>query len=144
MIVDSGAVDENAGDSTNYGKMAVAIASVQKENVKVELPLINTAEFGFKPDVDHNRIIFGLKGINGIGDEIVQNIVQNRAFDSIENFAEKMLDTKLITTSKMVQLIKAGCFTDLHSQDRRDTMHWFLKNMFLHLAKRLQCNSLIN
>lgn len=32
LIVDSGAVDENAGDSTNYGKMAIAIAAVQKEN----------------------------------------------------------------------------------------------------------------
>ena len=127
LIVDSGAIDENAGDSTNYGKMATAIASVQKENVKVELPLINSAEFGFKADVENNRIIFGFKGINGIGDDIVQAIIQNRPFDSIEDFATKMLDTKLITNSKMVQLIKAGCFTDLHSQDREETMDWFLK-----------------
>lgn len=127
LIVDSGAIDENAGDSTDYGKMATAIASVQKENVKVELPLINTAEFGFKADVENNRIIFGFKGINGIGDDIVQAIIQNRPFDSIEDFATRMLDTKLITNSKMVQLIKAGCFTDLHSQDREETMDWFLK-----------------
>ena len=127
LIVDSGAIDENAGDSTNYGKMAIAIASVQKENVKVELPLINSAEFGFKADVENNRIIFGFKGINGIGDDIVQAIIQNRPFNSIEDFATRMLDTKLITNSKMVQLIKAGCFTDLHSQDRAKTMDWFLK-----------------
>lgn len=126
LIVDSGAIDENAGESTNYGKMAVAIATIQKEKVKVELPLINTAEFGFKPDTENNRIIFGLKGINGIGDDIVQAIVQNRPFTSIEDFAEKMLDTGLIKTSKMVQLIKAGCFTELHSEDRTDTMRWFL------------------
>ncbi len=36
LIVDSGAIDENAGDSYQYGKMAIAIASVKKENVKVE------------------------------------------------------------------------------------------------------------
>lgn len=107
--------------------MAVAIASVQKEEVKVELPLINSAEFGFKPDVQNNRIIFGLKGINGIGDDIVHAIVQNRIFLSIEDFAHKMLDTKLITKSKMIQLIKAGCFTELHSSDRNETMEWFLR-----------------
>ena len=128
LIVDSGAVDENAGDSTNYGKMAIAIAAVQKENVKVELPLINSADFGFKADVENNRIIFGLKGINGIGDDIVQAIIQNRPFNSMEDFARKMLDTKLITKSKMVQLIKAGCFTELHSSDRKETMRWYLKN----------------
>ena len=128
LIVDSGAVDENAGDSTNYGKMAIAIAAVQKENVKVELPLINSADFGFKADVENNRIIFGLKGINGIGDDIVQAIIQNRPFNSMEDFAHKMLDTKLITKSKMVQLIKAGCFTELHSSDRKETMRWYLKN----------------
>lgn len=128
LIVDSGAVDENAGDSTNYGKMAIAIAAVQKENVKVELPLINSADFGFKADVENTRIIFGLKGINGIGDDIVQAIIQNRPFNSMEDFARKMLDTKLITKSKMVQLIKAGCFTELHSSDRKETMRWYLKN----------------
>ena len=125
LIVDSGAVDENAGDSTNYGKMAIAIAAVQKENVKVELPLINSADFGFKADVKNNRIIFGLKGINGIGDDIVQAIIQNRPFNSMEDFARKMLDTKLITKSKMVQLIKAGCFTELHSSDRKETMRLY-------------------
>ena len=127
LIVDSGAVDKNAGDSTNYGKMAIAIAAVQKENVKVELPLINSADFGFKADVENNRIIFGLKGINGIGDDIVQAIIQNRPFNSMEDFAHKMLDTKLIAKSKMVQLIKAGCFTELHSSDRKETMRWYLR-----------------
>lgn len=127
LIVDSGAIDESAGDSTKYGKMAIAIASAQKEKVKVELPLINSAEFGFKADADNNQIIFGLKGINGIGDDIVQTIIQNRPFTSIEDFAEKMLDTKRITNAKMIQLIKAGCFTELHSTNRKETMDWFLR-----------------
>lgn len=127
LIVDSGAVDESAGDSTNYGKMAVAIASIQKESVRVELPLINSAEFGFKADVNNNRIIFGLKGINGVGDDIAQAIILNRPFGSMQDFTNKMIDTKLITTSKMVQLIKAGCFSELHSPDRTVTMQWFLR-----------------
>lgn len=45
----------------------------------------------------------------------------------MEDFAHKMLDTKLIAKSKMVQLIKAGCFTELHSSDRKETMRWYLR-----------------
>ena len=63
LIVESGALDEEANDATNYGKTAVAIALAQKEGVNVSLPLINEAEFGFKPDIKNNRVIFGLKGI---------------------------------------------------------------------------------
>lgn len=127
LIVDSGAIDEEVNDSTNYGKMACAIASVQSQGVTVTLPLINSAEFGFKIDIDNNRIIFGLKGINGIGTDIAQAIVQNRPFSSMEDFAERMIDTKIIPTAKMVSLIKAGCFTELHSVNRIETMDWFLK-----------------
>ena len=47
-----------------------------------------------------------------------------------------MLDTKLITNSKMVQLIKAGCFTDLHSQDREKTMDWFFKEVCLYSLRK--------
>ena len=106
--------------------MAVAIASVQKEGVTVTPPLINTAEFGFTPDVQNNQIIFGLKGINGIGDDIVQSIVSNRPFNSMQDFTSKMIDTKLITQSKMIQLIKAGCFSELHSKRKDKTMEWYL------------------
>ena len=127
LIVDSGSIEGDLGGATNYGKIAIAIASVQKEGVKVELPLINSVSFGFKPDVNNNRIIFGLKGMNGIGDEIAQLIIQNQHFQSIEDFAIKMIDTKLIKTSQMIQLIKGGCFTELHSKNRIDTMQWFLK-----------------
>ena len=128
LIVDSGAADENAGSATNYGKMAVAIASIQKENVKVELPLINSAEFGFKPDVENNRIIFGFKGINGVNDEASQLIIENRPYTSMQDFATKLLDTKLIKPTQMVQLIKAGAFTELHFQDKSKTMEWYLRN----------------
>ena len=137
LIVDSGAVNEDANDATNYGKMAVAIAMVQKENVRVELPLINTAEFGFKPDVENHRIIFGLKGINGIGTDIVQAIIKNRPFISIEDFARKIIDTKIVPTSKMVQLIKAGCFTELHSKDRRATMDWYLRTYVFKPSEKI-------
>lgn len=128
LIVDSGSLDEESNDSTNYGKMAIAISSVQKEGVSVNLPVINEADFGFKPDVKNDRIIFGLKGINGVNTDMSQAIIQNRPYTSMEDFMTKLFDTKIITNSKMVQLIKAGCFTELHNPDRRITMDWYLRN----------------
>lgn len=127
LIVDSGSLDEESNDSTNYNKMAVAIASIQQAGVTIEHPLVEKAEFGFKPDIKNNQIIFGLKGINGINTEMSQLIIQNRPYDSMEDFAEKLLDTKIIKNSKMVQLIKAGCFVNLHSPDKRESMDWFLR-----------------
>ena len=108
--------------------MAVAIANMQQEGVHITMPLINSAEFGFKVDTKDNRILFSLKGMNGIGTELVQNIIRNRPFSSMEDFAKKMLDTKLVKRSQMLQLIKGGCFTELHSDDRIETMHWYLSN----------------
>lgn len=137
LIVDSGAIDEGSGASTNYGKMAVAIALAQRENVKVELPLINSAQFGFQPDIQNNRIIFGLKGIKGINDDLVHSIMLNRPFKNIEDFGKRMLETKEIQTSKMVQLIKAGCFKELHSKDKKETMQWFLKKYVYEPTEKL-------
>ena len=128
LIVDSGSLDEESNDSTNYGKMAIAIASVQKEGVDVTLPVVNDADFGFKPDTKNDRIIFGLKGINGINTDISQAIIQNRPYTSMEDFIAKLVDTKIITNAKMIQLIKGGCFTELHNADRRVTMEWYLRN----------------
>lgn len=142
LVVDSGSLDEESNDSTNYGKMGTAIAKVQKENVQITLPLIESADFGFKPDRDNDRIIFGLKGINGINTELSQAIIENRPYKSIEDFAEKMLISKeetpaIIKKSQMIQLIKAGCFTELHHEDRKKTMIWYLKNFVFN-----PCNSL--
>lgn len=136
LIVDSGSLDQESNDATNYGKMAVAIALIQQEGVTIEKPLVEKAQFGFKPDVSNNQIVFGLKGINGINTEIAQAIIQNRPYHSFEDFCEKLVDTKIVQPSKMSQLIKAGCFVNLHNTDRRKTMDCFLRRyIFTPCAK---------
>ena len=137
LIVESGALDEEANDATNYGKTAVAIALAQKEGVNVSLPLINEAEFGFKPDIKNNRVIFGLKGINGINTETSQVIISNRPYTSMEDFAHKLIDTGIIKNNQMLQLIKGGCFTELHSSDKTETMKWYLNNYIFEKCNKL-------
>lgn len=122
------AADEESDNNktTQYGKVGVAIAKAQFEGINITPPLINEAKFGFTPDEKNNRIIFALKAMNGIGDDVAQAIIQNRPYTSMEDFATKMLDTNIIKNAQMIKLIKGGCFTEIHSHNKRDTMKWYL------------------
>jgi DNA polymerase-3 subunit alpha len=127
LIVDS-ASDEEIEGATDYGKVGISISNMQEAGIDIALPLINEANFGFSPDEKHNRIIFGFKAMNGIGDDAARIIVENRPYSSMEDFCAKLIDTKLVKNSQMIKLIKGGCFTELHSLDRRITMEWYLRN----------------
>lgn len=113
------------------------MANIQHEGVKVAFPLINSAGFSFEPDIPNNQIIFGLKGINGINTELAQTIIDNRPYKDINDFVEKLIDTKIITPSKMIKLIKGGCFTELHSPNRELTMQWYINNYLCQFASKL-------
>ena len=126
LLVDSGSL-ESASKGTNYGKMAMAIANIRKNDIKVELPLINEAQRGFVPDIEHNEILFSLKAINGVGDDVVDTIIQNRPYASFDDFCDRLFVTKQITASPMVALIKAGCFSQMWKKDRAETLDYFLK-----------------
>lgn len=96
--------------STDYGKVASAIGNMSQRGIKVDLPDINKAGFGFTPDIENNSIIFGLKGMNGIGDEVVHQIVANRPYQSFDDFLERMFATGTVKKGQIIQLIKGGCF----------------------------------
>ncbi len=125
LITDSMA-DEEVEGSTDYGSVGRAIAGMQHRGIKIFNPDINTAKFGFAPDIEHNAIIYGLKSLNGIGDEVCKLIIANRPYTSFEDFCTRMIDTKLVKNSQMLMLIKAGCFLNLDSQDRFETMKKYL------------------
>lgn len=127
LIVDSMA-DEELDGSTDYGKVGIAISNMIKSGISISLPLINNAEYGFIPDVKNNTIIYGFRSMNGIGDDIAQAIIQNRPYTSMQDFATRMLDTKIIHPAQMIKLIKGGCFLTLHNSDRFKTMEWYLYN----------------
>jgi len=137
LVVDSGSLDEESNDSTNYGKMGIAIANIQHENVNIALPTINEASFGFKPDADNNQIVFGLKGINGINTNVSQAIMENRPFYSFEDFCERMIDTGTIKNSQMIKLIKGGCFTKIDNKDIEKTMEKYLKKYVVTFCSKL-------
>lgn len=92
--------------------------------------------WGLVPDEKNNRIIFSFKGLCGIGDDIARAIVEHQPYSSFEDFCKRMVDTKIIGTAKMIILIKAGCFNELDSPDRMETMKKFLsRNVFTPIDK---------
>ena len=120
LIVNSGATDEEAGGQTDYGKIAKAIGDITNAGIKVSLANINKSEFGFAPDVENNRILFGLKGMLNVGDELVANIIANRPYSSPKDFLNKVKPSK----QAMIALIKGGAFDDM--EDRKFVMAWYL------------------
>lgn len=54
LIVNSGAIDEEEGEQSDYTKIAKAIGEIRNAGIKVSLVDINNSDFGFKPDVKNN------------------------------------------------------------------------------------------
>ena len=120
LIVNSGATDEEAGGQTDYGKIAKAIGDIISSGIKVSLANINKSGFGFAPDIENNQILFGMKGMLNVGDDIIASIIENRPYSSIKDFYYKVKPTK----QTMISLIKGGAFDEM--EDRKFAMAWYL------------------
>ena len=106
--------------STDYGKVAKAIGDIKAAGINVSLVNINKSKFGFAPDVENNSILFGLRGILNVGEDVVNNILANRPYSSPKDFLVKVNPNK----AAMISLIKAGAFDDMI--DRKICMGWYI------------------
>lgn len=103
MRVDSG-LDEDA--ASNYAKIAKAVGNIRHRGINISLIDINKSQYGFEPDSKNNKIIYGMKGLNGISGEIIQEIIENRPYIGLQDFQEKVKCNKTV----MISLIKSGAF----------------------------------
>lgn len=106
----------------NYGKIATAIGKMSSAGIDIEATDINQSKYTFSPDVEHNKIIYGLSGINKVGDEIVKQIIENRPYNNISDFINKVKVNK----PQMVNLIKSGAFDNLYGGDRIKAMSEYI------------------
>lgn len=100
-------------NATNYGKIARGISLVQNHGVKVVPPYINEASINFAPIVDENVIMFGLGGVTGVNPELANRIIAARPFTSLEDFLTRIAPTNV----QAINMIKAGCFDSLYSNN---------------------------
>lgn len=129
LIVDSGSDENNENNKgTNYGKVATAIGNMQTHGINILPPDINKSKFGFSVDNTNNSIIFGLKGISNIGDDVAFTIINNRPYSSLLDFIHKTELSKVA----IINLIKGGCFDNIENKDRILIMKDYLE----YLAKK--------
>ena len=122
LITDSGGTEEidSEGKTNNYDKIATAIGKMRAAGIQIEPPDINNSVYTFSPDVDNNKILFGLRGLVNVGTEIIDQIILNRPYASIKDFYLRVKPKK----QSMITLIKAGAFDNLI--DRKLAMAWYL------------------
>lgn len=152
LIVDSGAMnleeeidfddDEETDDeeddkkiknsSTDYGKIASAIGKMKTNGISFSLPDINKSDITFSPDLENNTILYGLRGITRIGNQLIKDIMVNRPYSNIEDFLSKIK----VNVLQMIALIKAGAFDNLYNGDRTKVMSIYL-NLIVDKKKRI-------
>ena len=123
--------------SANYGKIATAIGKMKHEGVDIVATDINKSEYTFAPDISGHRIIYGLSGITKVGDELVKQIMENRPYESIEDFISKIK----INKPQMVNLIKSGAFDSLYGNDRIRAMDTYI-DLIADKKKRMTLQNL--
>jgi len=115
LSVNSGTTAE--GKNADYGKIAKAVCEM---NNIVDFPNINLSEEGFA--INGDRILFGLRAINSVGDADIEIIKKLRPFTSYEDFIERT--DGQIGSGAIANLIKSGAMDCLG--DRREIMNKFL------------------
>ena len=120
FIKEDSADKKKKSNNTDYGKIAKALNEIINTGINVSLVNINNSDFGFKPDVANNRILFGLKGLLNINDDLIKVIIKNRPYSSIKDFYQKVKPNK----QAMISLIKGGAFDEMI--DRKMAMAWYI------------------
>ena len=90
-------------DSDNVSKISVFINEAKRIGIKVLPPHINKSGKYFTPIAENNEILFGLLAVKGIGESIVNQIIENRPYKNLKDFVSKIKGKTAV-----VQLIKAG------------------------------------
>lgn len=109
--------------TVDYGRIATAIGKFKTYGINVNPPDINTSTFTFTPVVETNTILYGLRGIARISVDLVNDIIANRPYSSMNNFVSKVKTNKI----QMTNLIKCGAFDALEHKDRTEIMRDYLE-----------------
>ena len=124
LVVNSGSLEEDDIEydedgnpvkkketGTDYGKIAKALGEIIGAGIKISLVDVNKSEYGFKPDVENNQILFGMKALGYVGQDVVNKIKEGRPYDSLKDFMNRCYLNK----TAMINLIKGGAFDELES-----------------------------
>ena len=120
LIVNSGATDPENGGQTDYSKIAKAMGEIINAGINLSLVNINESGYGFRPDAKNNRILYGMKAMLNVGDDVIEATIANRPYVSVKDYYYKVKPGK----QAMISLIKGGAFDDM--MDRKMCMAWYI------------------
>lgn len=103
LLQRSGALDGKAAD---YNKIAKAVSLLSKQGVKITALDINKSEREFRLDAEKNQIYFGLMGVKGLKEKVIEAILEFRPFENLQDFISKCNPD----VTSLVCLCKAGAF----------------------------------
>ena len=116
----------NAGGnegSSDYNKIASAINKMKEFGVEVAPPNINKSAYSFTPDIDNNKILYGVKGLQTVGTDLIESIINNRPYISLLDFENKVKPKR----NSMIILIKSGAF-DIFGDRRKLMIEYIWRN----------------
>lgn len=113
--------------SADYAKLAKAIGEITSRNIEVSLVNINESDYGFEPDVENNRILYGLKALSNINGETIEQIKAGRPYLGIKDFINRCPLKK----TAMLSLIKAGAFDEVDTDlsNRKEIMVYYISQI---------------
>ena len=113
-------IKKKRAKSNNYDKIATAIGKMRKAGINIAPPDINSSSYTFIPDVENNKILYGLRGILNVGEEVIANTIANRPYVSPKDYLYRVKPNK----QAMISLIKGGAFDNM--MDRKLCMAWYI------------------
>lgn len=110
--------------SDKVEKISSIINDCKRLNIRVLPPNVNKSDVNFTAIEKNNEILFGLLAVKGLGDSIINKIIEQRPYKNIKDFIDKVEDKTAIIT-----LIKAGA---IPVKNKMETLNKYASYMFLH------------
>ena len=127
--------------TTDYAKTAKALGDIISRGIKISLVDINKSGYSFEPDVENNQILFGMKALSNVSQDVINQIISGRPYVSFEDFMHRCPLTK----TAMISLIKAGAFDRLEEEwAQRVGAHPRVLAMVHYLSKNCDAKTKLN
>lgn len=103
-------------------KLSAIINDCNRVGIKVLPPKINESKLMFTAIPERSEILFGFGAVKGIGESVINKILEGQPYSSFDNYLEKIQDK-----TATIALIKAGAFP---SNNKMKLMQRYAKSLF--------------
>ena len=108
--------------SDNTAKLSAIINDCNRMGIKVLPPKINESKMSFTAIPEKKEILFGFSAIKGIGESVINKIIEGQPYSSFDDFIEKVQDK-----TATIALIKANAFP---TNNKMKLMQRYAKSLF--------------